>query len=104
MADIALQYHTIMSVHDSLNTAYNNTVSQLNELRTKVDNLVTADGGLWMNQTSPVIQVVYDNFSSSAVMFVENFNNFAGMFQNLVTGMESSDYKMAYQLENPKAD
>jgi len=25
------------------------------------------------------------------------------MFQGLVQGMESSDYKMAYQLENPPA-
>ena len=41
---------------------------------------------------------------TSALLFVDNFNSFASMFQQLVQGMESSDYKMAYQLEHPPAN
>jgi len=77
MADISLRYQTIMDVHDHLHAAYESTVASLTDMQTKVDALVQQDGGLWMNQTSPVIQTVYDNFTASAKLFVDNFDSFA---------------------------
>src|SRR5260221_369801 len=101
MADIALRYQTIMDVHDHLHAGHESTVSALNDMQTKVDNLDQRDGGLGMNQTSPAIQGAYDNFSQSALQVVTSIGSFSDMFKQLVAGMASMDEKMAYQIQHP---
>jgi len=101
MADIDLHYDLITNMSTLLTGAHDTIGQSITDLRTRVDNLVQRDGGLWLNSTSPAIQTAYDNFSQSALQVVTSIASFSDMFKQLVMGMASMDEKMAYQIQNP---
>jgi cytochrome c556 len=102
MPDIDINYDDISQAATLLNNAANNTIApELTTLRTKVDSLLKDGGGLYMMQTSPAIWSQYEQFDSSAQQCVAAINSFAGMFNSLVSNMQSMDGKLAYNILHP---
>jgi hypothetical protein len=101
MADIDIDYDTITTVSGLLNSAEANILPQIQTLHTSVDNMLMADGGLYMSQTSPAIQAQYETFNSAAIQCCNAITSFANMFSTLVLNLQSMDQKMASSIQNP---
>jgi len=101
MADIDIDYNMITSVANLLNAADSDLNPHITTMYTSVDNLLQADGGLWMSQTSPAIWGQYEQFNSAAQNCSAAIQNFSNMFSTLVQNMTSMDGKMAYSINNP---
>lgn len=103
MADIAVEYDSMLTVAGILTGAENNIAPQLATLHTQVDGLLTQDGGLWLNSSSPAIQQQYETFNSQAVNCVSSIGSFANMFQTLVGNLQSMDASLANNINHPSS-
>jgi len=95
MADVAIDYGTTQSVASALNGAVATIVPQLQSLQSQVNALLSQDGGLWMNATSPALQNAYATFNNSLTQAVNGINNFATQFNGIAGQMQSMDTQMA---------
>jgi hypothetical protein len=93
MPDIEIDYESITTLNGILQNAMNTTVPKLTALKSTVETLLGPDGGLWMDQTSPLLKAQYDSFSSQLVTAIDsiaNFQNFFGQISNQMSDMDST--------------
>jgi uncharacterized protein YukE len=101
MADVELDYGTIQTVSTTLNNAVATIVPELQQLQSQVDGLLSQDGGLWMNATSPALQNAYHTFNASLTQAVNGINNFSQQFTSIAGQMKNMDTSMANSINNP---
>jgi uncharacterized protein YukE len=103
MADVDIDYGTIQTVSTALNNAVTNIVPELQSLQSQVDGLLSQDGGLWMNATSPALQNAYHTFNTSLTQAVNGITNFSQQFTGIAGQMKSMDSQMANSINNPSS-
>ena len=101
MADVEIDYGTIQTVTGALNNAVTTIVPELQGLQSQVDGLLSQDGGLWMNATSPALQNAYHTFNTSLTQAVNGITNFAQQFTSIAGQMNNMDTQMANSINNP---
>ncbi len=101
MPDVALDYGMIQGVSNALNSAVSTIVPQLTTLKSQVDAMLSQDGGLWMNATSPALQSAYQTFNTSLTAAVNGINDFATQFNSIAGQMRSIDSQMANSINHP---
>lgn len=95
MADVEVDYQMIQSVATQLNNAVTTIVPQLTTLKTTVDGMLTQDGGLWMNSTSPALQAQYESFNTNLTNAVDSINQFATQFTQISNQVQQMDTQFA---------
>jgi hypothetical protein len=89
--DISIDYEAIKTVATKLQAAHDDIAPRIAILAATVSGLLTQDGGLWMDQTSPTIQTAYTTFNTSAVNVVDAINGFYKMFTQFVIDIQGMD-------------
>jgi len=103
MADLAVEYDSILTVSGLLKGAETSIAPQISALHSQVDALLTQDGGLWLNSSSPAMQQQYETFNTQAQNCVDSIGSFATMFQQLAASLQSMDTSMAYSINHPSS-
>jgi uncharacterized protein YukE len=98
--DIALSYQQIAGCCGALNNAVAQIVPELTQLQNQVHGLLSPEGGLWMDATSPALQHSYDQFNTSLTTAVHNITEFANQFNQISTQMKSMDSQMASSINS----
>jgi hypothetical protein len=91
MPNITVDYEKVNLVSTALNTAVSTTVPRLTSLQSAVTQLLTSDGGLWLQKSSPTLSTQYTEFNSSVTAAVNNITSFAQQFQNIVAQLKAMD-------------
>jgi hypothetical protein len=91
MPNITIDYDRVNTVATALNAAVTETVPKLSSLQSAVTGLLTGDGGLWLQQSSPVISTQYQDFNTSVTAAVNNITSFAHQFNNIVSQLQAMD-------------
>jgi phage-related protein len=91
MPNITVDYDKVNSVSTELNQVVATTLPRLTSLQSAVTNLLTSDGGLWLQQSSPMLSSQYQEFNSSVSSAVQNITSFAQQFQNIVAQLRAMD-------------
>jgi hypothetical protein len=91
MPNITVDYEKVNTVSTALNTAVTTTVPRLTSLQNAVTQLLTSDGGLWLQKSSPTLSTQYTEFNSSVTAAVNNITSFAQQFQNIVAQLRAMD-------------
>jgi hypothetical protein len=92
---MALTYQQIQAVSTTLNNAVMQIVPELTALQAQVHTLLSPEGGLWMDATSPALQQSYDQFNTSLTIAVHNIDDFATEFNQIATQCRQMDSQMA---------
>lgn len=103
MPDVNISYEAVKGVTAQLNNAVTNIVPQLTTLQTQVNAMLSQDGSLWMNATSPALQNSYQQFNTSLTQAVNGINDFANQFNSIIGQMQSMDSQMANSINNPSS-
>lgn len=101
MPEMNIDYETTLNVATALNNAEAVIVPQINMMHNQVDALLGPEGGFYMQHSSPAIQAQYETFNSNAMALCSNITSFAGMFQSLVTSLQSMDTGITNKITNP---
>lgn len=94
MADISIDYEAATGVASLLNGAVTNIIPQLEGLRNDVTGLLTSDGGLWLQQSSPILRDSYQTFTTSVTEAVQSISSFAEQFNGIVTSLQQMDAQL----------
>ncbi|PZG05146.1 hypothetical protein [Nonomuraea aridisoli] len=98
--NIQLDYPAIEATSNTLNSASDNIVPMLNDLRTNVNDLL--QNGLVFQQSSPALQEAYDKFNTSLLAAMDGIKGFAKQFMDIRTQMENMDNEMASSIRSSK--
>jgi len=60
-----------------------------------VNGLLDPSGGLWLNQSSPVLNDKYQAFNTSVTQAVNQIPSWAMQFNNIVSSMKALDQAIA---------
>jgi hypothetical protein len=91
MPNVTVDYAKVNAVSSALNTAVNTTVPRLTALQAAVSQLLSSDGGLWLQQSSPTLSGQYTEFNNSVTSAVQNITSFAQQFQNIIAQLKAMD-------------
>lgn len=91
MPNITIDYAKVNAVATSLNAAVTETVPKLTSLQSAVTALLTSDGGLWLQKSSPVLSQQYTDFNTSVTGAVNNITSFAQQFNNIIAQLQAMD-------------
>ncbi|MFI7079312.1 MULTISPECIES: hypothetical protein [unclassified Micromonospora] len=91
MANITVDFERVKTVNDQLNLAVTQTVPRLEDLRNAVSQLLTSDGGLWLQRSSPTLSGQYQTFNTELTSAIENIRSFAQQFHNITVQLRTMD-------------
>jgi len=97
MADIKVVYEDVTEVAALLNKVTNDTVPALSDVQDTVNDLLEDGGGLWLTQSSPVMQEKYSAFNTAVNEAVLSIPSWANQFNNIVAQLQSLDESLAEQ-------
>ena len=91
MPNITVDYGKVDATSTALQSAVTTIVPRLTALQSAVTNLLTSDGGLWLQKSSPTLSGQYTEFNNSVTSAVQNITSFAQQFQNIVAQLKAMD-------------
>jgi hypothetical protein len=89
--NITVTYAVVEEVTRDLNAAVLKIVPELTTMERSVSSLLETEGGLWMQQSSPVLRQQYQAFNTSVTEAVNNINNFSKQFNAIVNSLREMD-------------
>ncbi|MFI7435828.1 WXG100 family type VII secretion target [Micromonospora haikouensis] len=95
MAEVNVDYDRIHTVSGRLTTEGAEIANVLKGLNTSVTELLTSQGGLWMQQASPVMSTQYTEFTTSLTKAVSNLETFASSFAAIVKNLSDMDQALS---------
>ena len=95
MAEAKVDFADVKTVSDRLNVEAPEIATALNTLMGQVNELLTSSGGLWLQQSSPVMSAQYSEFTASMKTAIDNIPKFAATFQSIVTNLTELDQALA---------
>ncbi|MBD0736890.1 WXG100 family type VII secretion target [Streptomyces sp. NPDC088197] len=98
MPNISLDYEKIETTSSKLDTANENIVPMLNQLRTDVNNLL--DDGMVFEQSSAALKESYEKFNSSLLLAVKGIKDFAEQFRGIKQSMADNDADLAKKIRD----
>ncbi len=96
MPNISLDFDKIEATSARLDSASDNIVPMLNDLRNDVNNLL--GDGMVFQQSSPAMQEAYDKFNTSLLAAMDGIKGFAKQFRQIKDQMHQMDSDMATSL------
>ncbi|CAN3984641.1 WXG100 family type VII secretion target [Kitasatospora purpeofusca] len=96
MPNISLDFEKIETTSGQLDSAAENIVPMLNDLKNNVNNLL--GDGMVFQQSSPAMQEAYDKFNTSLLAAMEGIKGFAKQFRQIKDQMHQMDQDMASSL------
>ncbi|MCX4689533.1 WXG100 family type VII secretion target [Kitasatospora purpeofusca] len=96
MPNISLDFEKIETTSAQLDSAAENIVPMLNDLKNNVNNLL--GDGMVFQQSSPAMQEAYDKFNTSLLAAMEGIKGFAKQFRQIKDQMHQMDQDMASSL------
>ncbi|WP_433528459.1 hypothetical protein ACQPYA_19115 [Micromonospora sp. CA-263727] len=91
MPNITVDFGRVQTVNDQLNLAVTQTVPRLEDLLAAVSQLLTSDGGLWLQKSSPTLSGQYQTFNTELTAAIENIRSFAQQFHNITVQLRTMD-------------
>jgi hypothetical protein len=95
MAEAKVEFATVKTVSDRLNSEAPEISLALSTLLSKVNDLLTSSGGLWLQKSSPVMATQYSEFTASMKTAIDNIPKFAATFNSIVHNLHELDEKLA---------
>ncbi|MFE2727485.1 WXG100 family type VII secretion target [Kitasatospora sp. NPDC059327] len=96
MPNISLDFEKIEATSARLDSASDNIVPMLNDLKNDVNNLL--GDGMVFQQSSPAMQEAYDKFNTSLLAAMDGIKGFAKQFRQIKDQMHQMDQDMASSL------
>jgi uncharacterized protein YukE len=91
MPDIKVVYEEVQAVATKLRQVATDTVPKLTLVQTTVNALLQDGGGLWLTQSSPVLDEKYKNFNTSVTQAVNSIPSWANQFENIIAQLRDMD-------------
>ena len=91
MSDINVVYDEVAAVASKLNQVASDTVPKLAQIDQRVTQLLSQGGGLWLLQSSPVLNDKYKAFNDSVTKAVSSIPQWAQQFNNIVSQLQDLD-------------
>ncbi|MEX5637207.1 WXG100 family type VII secretion target [Parafrankia sp. FMc2] len=95
MPDIKVDYSQVTTVASRLTTEGGEIKTTLTRLQGQVTELLTGTGGLWLQQSSPVMSAQYTEFNASLTAAIENLGKFAESFNMIANNLRTMDSQLA---------
>lgn len=95
MAQAKVDFAAVKTVEDRLNLEGPEISAALTTLMGKVNDLLTSAGGLWLQQSSPVMAAQYAEFTNSMKTAIDNIPKFATTFKSIVDNLHELDTKLS---------
>ncbi|WBB97218.1 hypothetical protein O7543_18525 [Solwaraspora sp. WMMA2080] len=95
MAEVNVDYALVNTVAGRLTTEGAEIASVLKNLQVNVSELLTSQGGLWLQQASPVMDTQYTDFTNSLTAAVSNLETFAGHFSMIAKNLSDMDQALS---------
>ncbi|MCK9894403.1 WXG100 family type VII secretion target [Frankia sp. AgB32] len=95
MAEIDVDYGQVRAVAGRLTSEGSEIQSTLTLLQSRVTELLTSSGGLWMTQSSPVMSAQYAEFNASLTAAIQNIGKFAESFNMISQNLQTMDASLA---------
>jgi WXG100 family type VII secretion target len=102
MAQVDVDYGEVNTVATRLRTEGAQIVSELSALQANVAELLTGEGGLWLQQSSPVMAAQYQEFNTSLTAAIKNLDKFADSFNGIAKNLADMDSALAKPPEGGK--
>lgn len=97
--NINVEYDAISTAATALQIANADIAPRIVTLQGQVAALLTPDGGMWMDFTSPAIQEQYTNFNYQATNIVANMLSFGQLLNQLAQSLFGMDFQTATQID-----
>ncbi len=95
MPQIDVDYGQVNAVAARLTTEGGEIRDVLVKLQGDVTELLTSQGGLWMQQSSPVMSAQYVEFNTSLTAAIQNIGTFAENFNKIAQNLQDMDNQLA---------
>lgn len=95
MAEVNVDYTAVNTVAGNLTSEGHEIALELGTLQTQVAELLTSQGGLWLQQSSPVMSTQYAEFNSSLTKAINELNTFAQSFNMIAKNLNDMDNSLA---------
>ncbi|WP_432827252.1 WXG100 family type VII secretion target [Dactylosporangium sp. CA-092794] len=95
MAEVNVDYAQVNSVAARLTSEGSEIASELGTLQTNVTDLLTSQGGLWLQQSSPVMSSQYVEFNTSLSKAINELSTFAQSFNLIVKNLTDMDDQLS---------
>lgn len=95
MAEIQVDYGQVNTVATRLTTEGGEIKTTLIRLQGQVTELLTGSGGLWLQQSSPVMSAQYTEFNASLSSAIDNIGKFAESFNLITQNLQSMDSELS---------
>ncbi|MEV6846522.1 WXG100 family type VII secretion target [Actinoplanes sp. NPDC051411] len=95
MAEVNVDYSQVNSVAAKLTSEGGDIATQLGTLQTTVADLLTSQGGLWLQQSSPVMSHQYQEFNASLTKAIGELSTFAQSFNQIAKNLSDMDNQLA---------
>jgi hypothetical protein len=102
--NINVEYDAISAAATALQIANADIGPRIVTLQGQVDTLLTPDGGMWMDFTSPAISEQYNNFNYQASQIVANMLSFGQLLNQLAQSLAGMDFQTASQIDSAASD
>lgn len=95
MAEVNVDYALINTVAGRLTSEGAEIAGVLTNLQTSVTELLTSQGGLWLQHSSPVMSTQYTEFTTSLTKAVSNLESFASSFSMIAKNLSEMDQTLS---------
>ncbi|MFV2084164.1 WXG100 family type VII secretion target [Micromonospora sp. LOL_021] len=95
MAEVNVDYALVNTVAGRLTTEGAEIASVLKNLQVSVSELLTSQGGLWLQQASPVMDSQYTDFTESLTAAVNSLETFASSFSMIAKNLSDMDQALS---------
>jgi hypothetical protein len=95
MAEVNVDYQQVNAVAAKLTSEGTDIAAELRTLQMTVTDLLTSQGGLWLQQSSPVMSSQYTEFNTSLTNAIGQLASFAASFNQIVQNLTDLDSGLA---------
>jgi uncharacterized protein YukE len=95
MPEVNVDYDSVQAVAGRLTSEGGEIAAELARLQTLVTELLTSAGGLWLQQSSPVMATQYAEFNAALTKAIGQLSTFANAFNGIVKNLNELDQALA---------
>jgi WXG100 family type VII secretion target len=95
MAQVNVDYAQVNAVAARLTSEGGEIAQELGTLQQNVTELLTSSGGLWLQQSSPVMSSQYQEFNASLTKAINELSTFATSFNQIAKNLQDMDTQLA---------
>jgi WXG100 family type VII secretion target len=95
MAQVNVDYGQVSTVAARLTSEGSDIAATLGTLQTHVSELLTGQGGLWLQQSSPVMASQYQEFNTSLTKAINELSTFATSFNQIANNLKDMDDQLS---------